>query len=138
MPEAGATIPALYTRLGGVPEAGRRYRHCILDWKPSRRLGRRYRHYIIDWKACAEAGGYPEPEIVNFDPKAVDLGKAKAFPFRDQHFLTSIDKAMADLDWTPEFGLVEGLRDSFEKDFGRGSFRKAADFSADDIILAAE
>ncbi len=88
-------------------------------------------------KACAEAGGFPEPEIVNFDPKSVDLGKAKAFPFRDQHFFTSIDKAMADLDWAPEFGLVEGLRDSFEKDFGRGSFRKAADFSADDIILAA-
>ena len=38
-------------------------------------------------------------------------------------------------DWTPEFGLVDGLRDSYEKDFGRGNFRKAADFTTDDMIL---
>jgi hypothetical protein len=42
---------------------------------------------------------------------------------------------MADLDWQPEFGLVDGLRDSYEKDFGRGNFRKAADFTTDDMIL---
>lgn len=42
---------------------------------------------------------------------------------------------MTILDWEPEFGLVEGLADSFEKDFGRGTFRKAADFSTDDMIL---
>ena len=29
---------------------------------------------------------------VHFDPKAIDLGKAKAFPLRDQHFFTSIEK----------------------------------------------
>jgi len=45
-------------------------------------------------------------------------------------------QAQADLDWTPEFGLVDGLKDSYEKDFGRGTFRKAADFSTDDIILS--
>jgi hypothetical protein len=45
-------------------------------------------------------------------------------------------QAQADLDWTPEFGLVDGLRDSYEKDFGRGTFRKAADFETDDMILA--
>ena len=44
-------------------------------------------------------------------------------------------QAMADLDWTPEFGLVDGLRDSYEKDFGRGNFRKAADFTTDDMVL---
>lgn len=27
---------------------------------------------------------------------------------RDQHFFASIDKAMADLDWRPEFDLVRG------------------------------
>ena len=42
---------------------------------------------------------------------------------------------MSVLDWEPEFGLVDGLKDSFEKDFGRGNFRKAADFSTDDMIL---
>ncbi len=44
-------------------------------------------------------------------------------------------QAMTQLDWTPEFGLVDGLRDSYEKDFGRGNFRKAADFTTDDMIL---
>lgn len=34
----------------------------------------------------------------------------QAFPMRDQHFFTSIDKAMADLDWAPKFGLVDGLK----------------------------
>lgn len=44
-------------------------------------------------------------------------------------------QATADLDWTPEFSLVEGLTDSYEKDFGRGTFRKEADFTTDDMIL---
>jgi hypothetical protein len=60
----------------------------------------------------------------------------KPFPLRDQHFFTSVDKAMADLDWKPEFGLLDGLKDSYSKDFGRGTFRKAADFTCDDMILA--
>lgn len=42
---------------------------------------------------------------------------------------------MAELDWKPEFTLVEGLQDSHSKDFGRGTFRKEADFSTDDMIL---
>ena len=37
-----------------------------------------------------------------------------------------------------EYDLVEGLRDSYEKDFGRGTFRKPADFSVDDMILERE
>jgi hypothetical protein len=40
---------------------------------------------------------------------------------------------MTDLDWKPEFGLIEGLTDSYTKDFGRGTFRKAADFTTDDV-----
>ena len=42
---------------------------------------------------------------------------------------------MADLDWKPEFDLVAGLTDSYQKDFGRGTFRKEADFETDDKIL---
>ena len=52
-----------------------------------------------------------------------------------QHFFTSIEKAKTELGWEPKFGLVEGLTDSYNLDFGRGTFRKAADFTADDIIL---
>lgn len=42
---------------------------------------------------------------------------------------------MIDLDWQPEFGLVEGLKDSYQKDFGRGTFRKEPNFKCDDLIL---
>jgi hypothetical protein len=52
-----------------------------------------------------------------------------------QHFFTSIEKAEKELGWKPTYGLLEGLTDSFSLDFGRGTFRKAADFSTDDIIL---
>lgn len=65
-------------------------------------------------KACAKAMGGPEPEIIHYKPKDFDFGKKKAFPFRDQHFFASIDKAKQDLHWAPKFDLVEGLRDSYE------------------------
>jgi len=86
-------------------------------------------------KACALAAGAPEPELVHFDAADYDFGGKKAFPMRDQHFFTSVEKAMEDLDWKPEFDLVAGLTDSYQKDFGRGTFRKAADFTVDDMIL---
>ncbi|WRX24889.1 NAD-dependent epimerase/dehydratase - like 10 [Theobroma cacao] len=35
-------------------------------------------------KASKQAAGFPEPEIVHFNPKEFDFGKKKAFPFRDQ------------------------------------------------------
>lgn len=42
---------------------------------------------------------------------------------------------MTDLDWKPEYGLVEGLADSYQKDFGRGTMRKEADFTTDDVSV---
>ncbi|CAG9464246.1 unnamed protein product [Pedinophyceae sp. YPF-701] len=86
-------------------------------------------------KACAQAAGKPEPEIVLYNPKDFDFGKLKAFPFRDQHFFASVDKAMADLDWEPEFGLVDGLKDSWDKDYSQGRYIKPADFTCDDMVL---
>lgn len=44
-------------------------------------------------------------------------------------------QAMEDLEWRPEFGLLDGLKDSYDKDFGRGNFRKAANFKTDNMIL---
>jgi len=52
-----------------------------------------------------------------------------------QHFFASIEKARRELDWEPEFDLISGLADSYNLDFGRGTFRKAADFTTDDMIL---
>ena len=46
-------------------------------------------------------------------------------------------QAQEELGWTPKFSLLDGLKDSYEKDFGRGTFRKEADFTADDKVLAA-
>ena len=66
-------------------------------------------------KACAEAAGAPEPELVHFNPKDFDFGKKKSFPMRDQHFFASTDKAQRELGFTPEFGLVDGLRDSYQQ-----------------------
>jgi hypothetical protein len=52
-----------------------------------------------------------------------------------QHFFASVEKASQDLGITPEFDLVDGLTDSYNLDFGRGTFRKEADFTTDDMIL---
>jgi nucleoside-diphosphate-sugar epimerase len=75
----------------------------------------------------------PASTSAHADPRCRVL---QAFPMRDQHFFASVDKAMADLDWKPEFGLVDGLKDSYDKDFGLGQCRKEADFEVDDMILA--
>jgi nucleoside-diphosphate-sugar epimerase len=77
--------------------------------------GARYVTFDGIARACAQAMGAPEPELIHFNPKNFDFGKKKAFPMRDQHFFASIDKAQAELGWTPQFGLVDGLRDSYEK-----------------------
>ena len=90
-------------------------------------------------RACAVAAG-KDPEnlnIVHYDPKQFDFGKRKAFPMRVQHFFTAIDKAKADLKWEPEYDLVSGLKDSFNKDFlASGRNTTEVDFSLDDQILA--
>lgn len=142
--KAGRPIPVpnsgmQVTQLGHVKDLAHAFMAVLGNPKASRQVynisGARVVTFDGIAKACAEAAGAPEPQIVHYNPKDFDFGKAKAFPMRDQHFFTSIDKAMDELDWEPEFGLVDGLRDSYEKDFGRGTFRKEADFTTDDMIL---
>ncbi|KAL0716046.1 hypothetical protein Bca4012_065368 [Brassica carinata] len=87
-------------------------------------------------RACAKAGRFPEPEIVHYNPKEFDFGKKKAFPFRDQHYFAPMLKAKHVLGWKPELDLVEGSTDSYNLDFSRGTFRKEADFTTDDMILS--
>jgi nucleoside-diphosphate-sugar epimerase len=128
------------TQLGHVKDLAVAFMKILGNPKASRQVyniaGERYVTFAGLAKACAEAAGAPEPEIYLYNPKEFDFPKGvKAFPFRDQHFFASVDKAMAELDWKPEFGLIDGLRDSYQKDFGLGQFRKAADFTADDMIL---
>lgn len=91
-------------------------------------------------RACAIAAGKPAEalKLVHYNPKDFDFGKRKAFPLRLQHFFADIHKAQHDLNWSPTFDLISGLRDSYENDF-LPSQRAAADidFSLDDKILAA-
>jgi nucleoside-diphosphate-sugar epimerase len=89
-------------------------------------------------KACAIAAGKsPETlKLVHYDPTQFDFGKRKAFPLRMQHFFADIHKAQTDLNWTPEFDLVSGLKDSFQNDYlASGRDRAEVDFSTDDEIL---
>ncbi|KAG6487541.1 hypothetical protein ZIOFF_056129 [Zingiber officinale] len=135
IPNSGIQI----TQLGHVKDLARAFVTVLGNPKASKQVynisGSKYVTFDGLARACAKAAGFPEPEIVHYNPKEFDFGKKKAFPFRDQHFFASIEKAQRELGWTPEFGLVDGLADSYNLDFGRGTFRKAADFSTDDIIL---
>ena len=92
-------------------------------------------------RACAVATGKsPDAvQIVHYDPKKFDFGKRKAFPMRTQHFFASVNKAMTELAWQPEYDLISGLQDSFENDYlTSGRDRSEVDFSVDDEILAAK
>lgn len=91
-------------------------------------------------RACAVAAGksVDAVELVHYDPKQFDFGKRKAFPMRTQHFFTSVQKAIAQLNWQPKFDLVSGLQDSFHNDYlASGRDQAAVDFSVDDEILDA-
>ena len=44
-----------------------------------------------------QAGGFPEPEIIHYNPKEFDFGKKKAFPFRDQ--VDKIHKSKSSSTW---------------------------------------
>lgn len=47
----------------------------------------------------------------------------------------SVDKALRDLDWRPEFGLEDGYRDSYRWFADGGRDRYTYDFAADDEVL---
>ena len=91
-------------------------------------------------RACAVAAGKSADalEIVHYNPKQFDFGKRKAFPLRVQHFFADIHKAMAQLNWEPEYDLISGLKDSFENDYLLSNRQeKDIDFSLDEEILAS-
>lgn len=142
--KAGRPIPIpgsgmQITQLGHVEDLAKAFVEVLCNEKAMKQIfnisGEKYVTFDGLARACAKAGGFPEPELVHYNPKEFDFGKKKAFPFRDQHFFTSVEKAKSVLGLIPEYGLVEGLTRSYELDFGRGGFRKEADFTTDDMIL---
>jgi nucleoside-diphosphate-sugar epimerase len=50
--------------------------------------------------------------------------------------ILSIDKALRDIDWTPQFGIEDGYRDSYEWYLREGRGRYEFDFSQDEALLA--
>jgi len=101
--------------------------------------GERYVTFDGLAKACAIAAGksLDTIQLIHYDPKQFDFGKRKAFPMRVQHFFADVHKAIQDLNWTPEFDLISGLKDSFENDYlARGLDQTEVDFSTDDEIIA--
>ncbi|MBE9103336.1 NAD-dependent epimerase/dehydratase family protein [Vacuolonema iberomarrocanum] len=102
--------------------------------------GDRYVTFTGLARACAVAVGKDPKtlDLVYYDPKAFDFGKRKAFPMRVQHFFADIHKAKTELNWSPKFDLVSGLKDSFQNDYlASGRDRQDVDFSLDDKILSA-
>ena len=91
-------------------------------------------------QAAIAAGKDPQSlEFVYYNPKDFDFGKKKAFPFRLQHFFASVDKAVQDLQWQPQYDLLSGLKSSFTQDYLPSQRDRAEiDFSTDDQILAAK
>ena len=91
-------------------------------------------------KAAAIAAGKSAEDlkIVHYNPKDFDFGKKKAFPLRPQHFFADIHKAKIELNWQPEYDLVSGLKDSFNRDYLLSNQQETdVDFSTDDQILSA-
>ncbi|KAK2994465.1 hypothetical protein RJ640_008833 [Escallonia rubra] len=135
IPNSGMQI----TQLGHVKDLAVAFVKVLGNDKASKQVfniaGDRYVTFDGLARACAKAAGFPEPELIHYNPKEFDFGKKKAFPFRDQHFFASVDKAKSVLGLEPEYDLVAGLADSYSLDFGRGTCRKEADFTTDDIIL---
>ena len=91
-------------------------------------------------RACAQAVGKDPNDlnIVHYNPSDFNFEK-KAFPMRVQHFFTDISKVKTELDWQPQFNLVEGMKDSFQNDYlANGLESTKADFSLDECILSEE
>jgi nucleoside-diphosphate-sugar epimerase len=85
---------------------------------------------------CAEAAG-KDVKIKYYDPKQFNFGKRKAFPIRVQHFFADINKAKTELNWSPKFDLLSGLKDSFTNDYlAKGRDKIEVDFSTDEEILS--
>jgi nucleoside-diphosphate-sugar epimerase len=50
--------------------------------------------------------------------------------------ILSIEKALADIDWVPDFGIEDGFRDSYDWYVREGRGRYAFDFSRDETLIA--
>ena len=84
------------TQLGHVKDLATAFVKVLDNSKASKQVynisGERFVTFDGIAKACAAAAGVAEPELVHYNPKDFDFGGKKAFPLREQHFFTSIQK----------------------------------------------
>ena len=79
-----------------------------------------------------------EPEIVNVP---LDIARTLRPPLIHWGeglvggMVFSIDKALADLDWRPQYGVEDGYRHSYEWFLDGGRDRYEFDFSSDHAVL---
>jgi nucleoside-diphosphate-sugar epimerase len=133
-----------FTQLGHVKDLGRAMTKILGNKQAVGQIynvsGDRFITFDGLARACGVAAGKSADEIkiVHYEPKKFDFGKRKAFPMRLQHFFASVNKAMTELNWKPEYDLIAGLKDSFENDYlASGRDKKDVDFSTDEEILKA-
>eukprot|EP00180_Rhodochaete_pulchella_P002131 Plantae.Rhodophyta-Rhodochaete_pulchella.ctg32203.p1 GENE.Plantae.Rhodophyta-Rhodochaete_pulchella.ctg32203~~Plantae.Rhodophyta-Rhodochaete_pulchella.ctg32203.p1 ORF type:complete len:125 (-),score=25.75 Plantae.Rhodophyta-Rhodochaete_pulchella.ctg32203:314-688(-) len=90
-------------------------------------------------RAAARAAGKSADDvrIVHYDPSRAPEDSAKAFPFRNQHFIVSPGKAHRALGWEYQTGLDEMLAGAFESYVRLGKDKRELDFAKDDALLAA-
>jgi UDP-glucose 4-epimerase len=99
---------------------------------------RRFVSFLGLAQACAVVAGKPDyDKFVFYDSKKFNTGKRKAFPLRNQHFFASVEKAMQELSWTPEYDLYKGLATSWEDYLRSGRDKTEKDFTLDEQILGA-
>ncbi|MBV6627052.1 MAG: NAD-dependent epimerase/dehydratase family protein [Rivularia sp. (in: Bacteria)] len=132
------------TQLGHVKDLAKAMTQVIGNSNAIKQIynvsGNRYVTFDGLARACAVAAGKSadDIQIVHYDPKKFDFGKRKAFPMRMQHFFASVNKAMTELDWHPDYDLTSGLKDSFKNDYlASERDKKEIDFSIDEEILKA-
>ncbi len=73
-------------------------------------------------------------KLKSFDYKKLDPKSRKAFPIRLTHYQTSISKLKNDIDWKPKFDILNGLKDSYDKDF-KYKLNEVFDKTSDNILF---
>lgn len=102
------------TQLGHVKDLAAAFVKVLDNSRASKQVynisGERFVTFDGIAKACAAAAGAPEPELVHYNPKDYDFRGKKAFPLRDQHFFTSIQKVILSQSTALCHLKVSGLR----------------------------
>ncbi len=91
---------------------------------------------LVDIAATACQMKLDQVETVSFDHNTLDLKARKAFPLRIGHFLTDITRAESELNWSPNYDLIDGFSDSYQNDYLLNP-TLSPDFSLDQTLIGS-